>query len=75
MKLTRRELCASAALGAAAANAQTGGPDWAAVREAFPWLKNKLWLTAADYHPVGIHSLKAMERYLNSRVYGPGENS
>jgi len=81
MKLTRRELCASAALGVAAANphslrsSQTTSPDWSAVRAAFPWLKNRLWLTAADNHPIGIHSLKAMERYLNGRVYGPGENS
>ena len=81
MKFTRRELCKSAAFGAAAAtpgtfaSSQATGPDWSAVRAAFPWLKNKLWLTAADYHPIGIHSLKAMERYLNWRVYGPGENS
>lgn len=80
MNVTRRELCTSAAFYAATSasrleSSPSAGPDWPAVRAAFPWLRNKLWLTAADYHPVGIHSLRAMEKYLNSRVYGPGENS
>jgi len=81
MNLSRRELCASAAFGAASTvsrtpeSLQAAGPDWSVVRAAFPWLGNRLWLTAADYHPIGVHSLKAMEKYLNWRVYGPGENS
>ncbi len=86
MKLNRRELFRSAAASAvaasaprafqsAAAAAPAGGRDWAAVREDFPWLKQKLWLTAADYHPIGIHSLRAMEKYLAWRVHGTGEGS
>jgi selenocysteine lyase/cysteine desulfurase len=57
-----------------AAGAQTaasaGTPDWSRVRQDFPWLSEKPWLTAADFHPIGSHSLRAMERYLAYRVRG-----
>jgi selenocysteine lyase/cysteine desulfurase len=46
--------------------------DWSKVRADFPWLKDKVWLTAADYHPLSIHSLRAAERYLHWKTYGPG---
>ena len=73
MKINRREWFQSAAgASAVAAAASAGAPDWGKVREDFPWLENKLWLTAADYHPIGSHSLRAMERYLAWRVRGPG---
>ena len=39
----------------------------------FPWLKRKVWLSGADYHPIGIHSLRAMERHIAYRLHGPGE--
>jgi selenocysteine lyase/cysteine desulfurase len=61
------------ALQAAPAGASAAPTDWSKVREGFPWLKNRLWLTAADYHPIGIHSLRAMESYMNYRAYGPGD--
>ena len=76
MKLNRRRfLQSTAALGAvaAAAPASTSKPDWTKVRQDFPWLKRKVWLSGADYHPIGIHSLRAMERYLAYRAHGPGE--
>jgi hypothetical protein len=51
--LARRDLLRGAPLAAAA---QTTAPakaaDWSRVRQDFPWLKNRLWLTAADYHPL-----------------------
>ena len=78
MKINRREWFQSAAASAVASSAAVGSaatagaPDWSKVREDFPWLKEKLWLTAADYHPIGIHSLRAMEKYLAWRVRGPG---
>jgi len=85
MRLNRRQLlqstaavasgvsAVSRALQAAPADTPAGQTDWSAVREDFPWLKNRLWLTAADYHPISIHSLRAMETYMNYRAYGPGE--
>lgn len=72
MKLHRRGFLQATA-GLAVAGAATGGPDWAKVRADFPWLKRKLWLTAADYHPLSIHSLRAVEKYFAFRVHGPGE--
>jgi len=77
MDINRRRLLQStAALSAvaAAAPAPTSKPEWIKVREDFPWLKRKVWLSGADYHPIGIHSLRAMERYLAYRVHGPGED-
>lgn len=77
--VTRRELMKSAAVAGLAVGASpttvAKEPDWNAVREAFPWIKRRLWLTAADYHPLGVHSLAAMERHLRYRTYGEGEGS
>jgi len=76
MKLDRRKfLRATAVLSAASAaqSAETSTPDWTKVREDFPWLKRKVWLSGADYHPIGVHSLRAMERYIAYRAHGPGE--
>lgn len=81
MKLTRRNLYRSALAGAAAAAAPRAlafepaeAPSLANARAAFPWLQNKVWLTAADYHPIGVHSIKAMENYLAWRSQGPAED-
>ncbi|MGH9720067.1 MAG: aminotransferase class V-fold PLP-dependent enzyme [Bryobacteraceae bacterium] len=76
-RLRRRDLLRSAPLAAGfAAAAQTARDiDWNAVREDFPWIKRRLWLTAADYHPLSVRSVTAMERHLRSRAYGEGEAS
>jgi selenocysteine lyase/cysteine desulfurase len=74
MTLNRRVfLQSTAALPSVAAPAPATKPDWPKVRQDFPWLKRKVWLSGADYHPIGIHSMRAMERHLAYRVYGPGE--
>jgi selenocysteine lyase/cysteine desulfurase len=77
MNLDRRVFLQSGVVLSAAgpaAPSPTAKPDWAQVRKQFPWLERKVWLSGADYHPIGIHSLLAMERYLAYRVHGPGEN-
>ncbi len=67
---------AAAAVGASGEpTAVSGEIDWSAVREDFPWIKNKLWISAADYHPIGLHSLRAVERYYARMVYGPDHGS
>jgi selenocysteine lyase/cysteine desulfurase len=79
--LRRRELLKSTPLAAgvlaAALPSHSAGKDvdWNLVRADFPWLKRRLWLTAADYHPLSIHSLSAMERHLRYRTHGEGEAS
>jgi selenocysteine lyase/cysteine desulfurase len=49
--------------------------DWNVVREDFPWLKRRLWLTAADYHPLSTRSVAAMERHIRYRAHGEGSGS
>jgi selenocysteine lyase/cysteine desulfurase len=76
----RRELLKSAAASASLVAAAGATPaeqtlDWNRVREDFPWIGKRLWLTAADYHPIGVHSLAAMERHLRYRTNGEGEGS
>jgi selenocysteine lyase/cysteine desulfurase len=75
MKINRRRLLQSTAAAAAGAAPAmpSATPDWSKVREDFPWIKRNVWLTAADYHPIGIHSIRAVERYLAFRSQGPGE--
>ena len=70
----RRDLLASVPAAALAA-AQQKPIDWAAVRADFPWLQRRLWLTAADYHPLSVRSLAAMEKHLRYRVHGEGGGS
>jgi len=81
--LARRKLLkAIPAAGLAAAqagSAQTGSEskpiDWNAIRQDFPWIKRRLWLTAADYHPLSRQSIAAMERHLRYRRDGEGAGS
>lgn len=80
MKCNRREWLQAAAVASVATRAAQAlqsttarrmeSPDWDTIREDFPWLKKKLWLTAADYHPIGVHSQRAIEDYLRARIYG-----
>ena len=52
---------------------QTVVPDFTAVRADFPRASRQLWLAAAETHPFGIHTLKALEAYTNFRTLGAGE--
>ncbi|MFN8439241.1 MAG: aminotransferase class V-fold PLP-dependent enzyme [Caldilineaceae bacterium] len=49
-------------------------PDFDAVRADFPRTEEKLWLAAAETHPYSVHTLRALERYTDYRVLGPGTN-
>src|SRR5450759_2273801 len=80
MRLNRREWLQSAAAASVTSRAAQAvqstttltmeSLDWNAIREDFPWLKKKLWLTAADYHPISVHSQRAVDDYMRARVYG-----
>jgi selenocysteine lyase/cysteine desulfurase len=50
-----------------------GSPDFAKVRADFPWIQRQVWLSGADYHPIGVHSIKAVENYTAYRAKGPGD--
>ena len=68
--LSRRRVVSGAmalpALGAGA------GPGFASARNDFPWGRNETFLNNAGWHPVGVHSIRAMQRYLDYKLNGPG---
>ncbi|MCW5979026.1 MAG: aminotransferase class V-fold PLP-dependent enzyme [Bryobacteraceae bacterium] len=68
--MNRRQFFAATA---AVAAPPSTSPDWDRVRADFPWLDEHLWISGADYHPLGVHSLRAVEKYYAYRTYGPGE--
>lgn len=49
-------------------------PDFTAARADFPRAEEKLWLAAAETHPYSIHTLRALEEYIQFRAWGPGGN-
>lgn len=81
MTSNRREFLRSVVAGSAFAAvgrptwARTASPptEWSAVRDAFPWIKNRLWISASDYHPLGEHSLQAAQAYYARLGHGPGQ--
>lgn len=81
MPLSRRQFFRTAAGFAAAATvapsrltaAAPDSRDFAAVRADFPWLKRQVWLSGADYHPISVHSIRAVENYTQWRAQGPGD--
>jgi len=85
MKVNRRQVLQAAAASTVAGSAARalqvttgaapGAPNWATVRDDFPWINRRLWLTAADFHPLSIHSQRAVEEYMKVRVNGPAEGS
>ena len=84
MTSNRREFLRSVVAGSAyiaAAGAPTRArtalppSDWSAVRDAFPWIKNRLWISASDYHPLGAHSLEAVRNYYARLVHGPDQGA
>ena len=84
MTSNRREFLRSVVAGSAyiaAAGAPTRArtvlppSGWLAVRDAFPWIKNRLWISASDYHPLGAHSLEAVRNYYARLVHGPDQGA
>jgi selenocysteine lyase/cysteine desulfurase len=70
--LNRRELLAGAAAALAAPGA-AAVPDFSASRKDFPWIESEVFLNNAGWHPVGAHSIRAMQAYLDYKLRGPGE--
>ena len=59
-------LAASARLGATAPSPSLGS----SARAAFPWSQREVFLNSAAYHPIGVHSARAMEEYIGYRLNG-----
>jgi selenocysteine lyase/cysteine desulfurase len=69
--LNRRELLAGAV--SAMAPLAAAVPDFSALRSDFPWAQNEVFLNNARWHPIGTHSIRAMQAYLDYKMKGPGE--
>ncbi len=68
VKLNRRQLLASAL----AAPLAAAPPDFSALRNDFPWIESEVFLNNAGWHPIGAHSIRAMQAYLEYKMKGPG---
>jgi selenocysteine lyase/cysteine desulfurase len=65
--MTRRDLLAGAAMTAAAA------PDFSNVRRDFPRALNETYFNSAAQHPLGVHTVRGMQRYMDFLHLGPGD--
>jgi len=70
-KLSRRQLAAGAAV-SLAGHSSGAVPDFTSARNDFPWCVNETFLNNAGWHPVGVHSIRAMESYMEYKMKGPG---
>ena len=80
MNWNRREFLSGAVAAAAAqslqprsAEAATGVPDFSALRADFPRALNETYFNSAAQHPLGVHSVRGMQRYIDFMFRGPGE--
>src|SRR5206468_1923162 len=48
-------------------------PDFSSLRADFPRALNETYLNSAAQHPLGVHSVRGMERYIEFMAKGPGE--
>ena len=74
-EISRRKMVTGmAAVQAAAAfqKAQRDMPQFSSLRQDFPWCQNTTFLNNAGWHPMGVHTSRAMQRYLDFQVNGPG---
>src|SRR5579872_1165021 len=71
LKISRRKLLAGAAAGMAPLPAAV--PDFSACRNDFPWIQSEIFLNNAGWHPIGVHSVRAMQAYLDYKMKGPGD--
>ena len=68
--MTRRACLGGVALEAGAANA---APDFSALRRDFPRALNETYFNSAAQHPLGNHTARGMQKYIEFMHLGPGE--
>lgn len=71
MHVNRRQFLSAAAI--ASAGQASAEPDWEAIRRTFPRALNETYFNAAAQHPLGVHTVQAMQRYMDFLHLGPGE--
>ena len=67
--MTRRQWMGGAALAAGAVAAQ---PDFSALRKDFPRALNETYFNSAAQHPLGNHTARGMQKYIEFMHLGPG---
>lgn len=50
-----------------------GSVDWTAVRARFPRARTETYFNCAAQHPLGVHTVRGIRRYLDFLHEGPGE--
>ena len=65
--MTRRVLIGGAAMAATAAP-----PDFSALRKDFPRALNETYFNSAAQHPLGVHTVRGMQKYIEFLHLGPG---
>jgi len=71
VKVNRRELL-TGAVSSLGAPLPAARPDFSALRNDFPWVQSEIFLNNAGWHPIGAHSVHAMQAYLDYKMKGPG---
>lgn len=72
MNSNRREFLGGAA-GLVAGAAEVAPPDFTALRADFPRATNEVYFNSAAQHPLGVHTVRGMQRYMDFMHLGPGE--
>ncbi len=68
--MNRREFLAGVGTLAAAAPAAAAVPDFAEVRKNFPRAFKETYFNAAAQHPLGLHAVRGMQRYMDFMCNG-----
>ena len=72
MPMNRRHFLAGTAALAAASPAASS-PDFSKLRADFPRALNETYFNSAAQHPLGDHTVRGMQRYIEFLTKGPGE--
>ena len=72
MPMNRRHFLAGTAALAAASPAASS-PDFSKLRADFPRALNETYFNSAAQHPLGNHTVRGMQRYIEFLAKGPGE--
>jgi selenocysteine lyase/cysteine desulfurase len=71
--MNRRYFLSAGAAAAAAPAAPASRPDFAKLRADFPRALNETYFNSGAQHPLGNHTVRGMQRYIEFLAKGPGE--
>jgi selenocysteine lyase/cysteine desulfurase len=72
--MNRRHFLAGTAALAAASSAPDASPNFSKIRADFPRALNETYFNSAAQHPLGNHTVRGMQRYIEFLAKGPGES-